>query len=341
MSKSVSIKKISLGILILSTLNSLRSVEATNAFFVDSVQVPVQTVTGCWIPPSVPDLQFPKDDSLLEKGSDWDINPHFDWDSSQYGCVLAQEINYEFELYTDAGLTSLHTQHLTTSAEMNASEISEGKYWWRVRSCDNAENCSDWSNVFNFVYDTKAPIVQINNPQKWKENGDELSGEVNIKISITDDNAYKYTLEIEDAEGNDMEKLEDIEETSNLNEELVFRWNTENVDDGTYVIKLVARDVLGNRDPGSSITEDPGVDTDSVRWIIVKVKNENAIDVVPTIDAIVEINETTDAEAISPVIVIEEIKTLIVEEPELTETDTIEENTDSDQESPTHLEDVI
>lgn len=256
---------------------------STNAFFVDFESIPASTSTGCWVAPSEPKLLYPENDSKLGADSDWSDNPYLDWEDSGIGCPLAPNITYDLQVYTDENLTNKLVDETTTNTEFDASSFNNGHYWWRVRACDDALNCSDWSQVFNFEFDDVAPTVAIDNPEKFKESSDELSGEVNIKISIEDENDFDFTLLIEDKDGNDIKRLEKDDQKHDLNDETIMRWDTKDVENGEYVIKLSAEDEFGNYK--GSDDKDEGILGDSVHWIRVKVLNEHEDDKVVEADA--------------------------------------------------------
>ncbi|MFW6143847.1 MAG: lamin tail domain-containing protein, partial [Patescibacteria group bacterium] len=106
--------------------------------------------------------------------------------------------------------------------------------------------------------------------------GDYVRGEIEVKGTVTDDNPDHYWLVAEEKESGD--RVSDfpgvVDESDSLEDEVLHNWDTTDVDDGEYIIKLEARDAAGNKDPDQApVSEDPEVDGDSVDWITVTVDN--------------------------------------------------------------------
>lgn len=122
------------------------------------------------------------------------------------------------------------------------------------------------------IADWAGPYVKIESPL----DGQTISGSVEIYGTITDDNPHQYWLVAEDAlTGHQVSGFPGVVNESNfLIGEFLYAWDTTLVPDGDYVIKLEARDALGNKDPdqdwGVSDPEDPN---DSIDWITVTVSN--------------------------------------------------------------------
>lgn len=107
------------------------------------------------------------------------------------------------------------------------------------------------------VGDLEAPDVEITNPN----DGDEVFGSVEIRGTVTDENPHHYWLVVQDSDGNTVTGPGVVNGDESFTDELLMTWDTTTVDDGTYFIKLEARDAFDNKDEGS------------VHWIEVEVNN--------------------------------------------------------------------
>ncbi len=114
-----------------------------------------------------------------------------------------------------------------------------------------------------------APVVKIENPAE----GASISGTLQIYGTVTDTNPSEYTLTAERVGGPAVSGFPGtVSSTLSFTNQLLYTWDTTGVVDGQYIIKLSARDALGNQDP-DPITSDPESATDSVDWITVNVDN--------------------------------------------------------------------
>jgi hypothetical protein len=99
------------------------------------------------------------------------------------------------------------------------------------------------------VEDLSAPDVQITSPID-----SEVSGVVDIRGSVIDENLSSYSLIIRNDNG-DIENISLInvpQETSFVDQSLLS-WNTKLYPDGLYAITLSATDDFGNVDQGSTV----------------------------------------------------------------------------------------
>ncbi len=110
--------------------------------------------------PSVPVLLTPDNNSILGN-NEFD----FTWNAStdnQPGAVT-----YEYQASQDGTESSgVLTNGLWQSSTLNDSMIhssgaGDGKWYWQVRAKDAADNFSVWSEIWNVILDTTAPIVTI------------------------------------------------------------------------------------------------------------------------------------------------------------------------------------
>ncbi|MBN1332083.1 hypothetical protein JW978_04375 [Candidatus Dojkabacteria bacterium] len=143
--------------------------------------------------------------------------------------------------------------------------MGEGLYQTRVRAFEDdnlngdydlGEPISEWSNSCNIVLDTLAPVVDLTS----HNNGDVINGVVNVEGTVTDDNNHHYWFVIQNSSGQTVAGPGVVNDTDpSINVSLI--WDTTLVPNGTYTIKLEARDKAGNKDAGS------------VEWVSVEVNN--------------------------------------------------------------------
>jgi hypothetical protein len=143
-------------------------------------------------------------------------------------------------------------------------------YRYKIRAVDFAGNVSlpsDWCGV---TLDRVDPIVDITSHEDF----DWVRKEINIKGFSSDINLWRYWFVIEDTTfGTQVAGLNTIYPTSSP-AFVDYLWNTNNVGDGQYTIKLEARDKAGNKDPNEApVSMDPEVDGDSVDWVVLNVDN--------------------------------------------------------------------
>lgn len=68
-------------------------------------------------------------------------------------------VSYEFELYTDAALTSLVARYSSDAAhwQLDAPLVAGVPYYWRYRSVDEYGNSAGWAGPFSFVVVSAGP----------------------------------------------------------------------------------------------------------------------------------------------------------------------------------------
>lgn len=114
--------------------------------------------SSCWQAPSIPVLVYPPDNYFAGLGSAWDLNPYMDWADSTTTCPLSTTITYQYESYSDPGLTSLLYQSGWLSAsQIPAPGTPDGIYYWRVRARDNHGNTGAFSGAWKLTVDRSIP----------------------------------------------------------------------------------------------------------------------------------------------------------------------------------------
>lgn len=126
----------------------------------------------------------------------------------------------------------------------------------------------------DFKVDTMCPFVELTDP----DDGDTLSGSVDIRGTVTDANPHHYWLVIQTLGGSTVAGPGTVNDASSFTDEDLMTWDTTAVSDGDYRIKLEARDAAGNKCPNQApVPSDPEEDDDSVDWIEVHVSNTSPV----------------------------------------------------------------
>jgi len=98
------------------------------------------------VPPGTPTPLTPADDTYSN-----DTTLYLEWTASVGG------YSYQLHVDTDAGFGSLDVDYTSENTNYTTSSLSDGVYYWRVRSIDQAGNIGGWSEVWQFTIDTVAP----------------------------------------------------------------------------------------------------------------------------------------------------------------------------------------
>lgn len=276
-------------IFLLVVATGFNQLNRTGAWFLSSLSGENNQVqTGCWEAPSVPVLVSPANNSYAGLGSAWDLNPVMDWQDSTSTCPQVSHIQYQYELYNDQTLTNLvyRSEWLDTSS-IAASGTPEGIYYWRVRSRDEFNHISNFSNSWKLVVDRTAPVVKIEN----LHDGDRVDRVVQVYGTVTDANPHHYWLVIENGSGAMIAGPGVVNETNSFTNQLLLTWNTASLPEGNYTIKLEARDAANNKQPNASA--DLNIEGDSVDWAAVIVDHKPSVPILESpIDDVV-INDNT------------------------------------------------
>lgn len=124
--------------------------------FTDNTSATNQQVsTSCWIAPVAPTLTSPTDNYSTNAG---DVT--FTWGSTSSSCPTAT-IQYNFQIYSDVGLTTLATQSgYSANLTYTYTSIPEGEYWWRVQTKDQYSNTST-SGAYHLIVDRTVPTASL------------------------------------------------------------------------------------------------------------------------------------------------------------------------------------
>lgn len=135
------------------------------------------------------------------------------------------------------------TTTMSTSRTVNNDNII---FWWQVRATDTAGNVGPWADPRKATMDSIAPTVEITS---HKEN-QFVAGVQKISGVVEDLNLSHYWFVIYNSL-NQKVAGPGVVHNSGPIVNPSFDWDTEQVPDGEYTIKLEARDLANNKDMGS------------------------------------------------------------------------------------------
>ena len=168
---------------------------------------------------------------------------------------------YEITYPLLGGGTGVWTTFKTVSE--HSGPVNEGTSSVRVRALDNSGLWSAWSNTCSITADWTAPDVTIETPA----NSAVLSGTVQIRGSVVDDNPHHYWFVVRGPGGTNITlphyQTGTINEDESFTDRLIAVWDTTQYSDGIYIIKLEARDAADNKDAGSVDWHTVYVDNDA------------------------------------------------------------------------------
>lgn len=191
-----------------------------------------------------------------------------------------QDIRVRFRNESDNALVATFwatynpgTGEWTVDINDGVNIVADGYYRIVVRAQDMAGNTRSVT-VRRVTVDNTAPFVEITNPN----DGDTVNLTVDVRGTVTDNNPDHYWLVIEDSGGTVVAGPGTVYRYDSFTDESLYSWDTTQVPDGTYTIKLEARDAAGNKDPNlAPVPADPEDPDDSVDWIMVTVDNSGSI----------------------------------------------------------------
>lgn len=110
-----------------------------------------------FVPPPPPTLLSPAND--LYRNTSGMV---MDWsDVSDFG-NMSPPVYYIYQSARNSGFSPLVYQSGKLSAsQIPAPGMADGKYWWRVKACDQLDNCSSWSAVWTVTVDNIKPSKPV------------------------------------------------------------------------------------------------------------------------------------------------------------------------------------
>jgi hypothetical protein len=139
----------------------------------------------------------------------------------------------------------------------DTTTYADGEYLVRLAARDVAGNrdltcdssigdvCSH--HVINVVVDNTSPVVEITHPV----DGSTVNGTIDVRGTVEDENLWRYYTVVLDSSNKKVAGPGTVYEDNAFEDESLFIWDTTEVLDGQYTIRLEARDKAGNKDSGS------------------------------------------------------------------------------------------
>ena len=134
--------------------------------------------------------------------------------------------------------------------------LPDGEYYMAHQVYDNAvrndiPSIKQFRDVLglHFIVDSTAPLVNITS----HSDNEEVSGTVDIKGTVKDDNLLRYYYAII-GPGPKTVASQTVNTDDSFTETTFYTWNTTEYEDGEYEIRLEARDRAGNKDSTDSVS---------------------------------------------------------------------------------------
>lgn len=170
-----------------------------------------------------------------------------DWTDSVAGASGLAGYEYKINYPLTNGLGQGNFSDFVTASSRTGS-LNEGVHTIQVRAKDMAGNYSAWSNECQITADWSAPVVAINAPL---DNAN-VSSNVAIYGSVNDINLMRYWFVIQNASSTVVAGPGTVNTSTSFTNQLLLEWDTTLVPNGTYTIKLEARDLALNKGSLSS-----------------------------------------------------------------------------------------
>lgn len=132
-----------------------------NGYLFDNVTLATAYVSHDTTAPDVPTLVSPSNGAVINNQKGPDFN--FTWNgvSDPSGVTYDWASSYSNATNnTDGGFSNVLAHHEgLTSTSLSEGNSAEGTYYWQVRACDGAGNCSNWSAPWKVTIDRTAPAT--------------------------------------------------------------------------------------------------------------------------------------------------------------------------------------
>lgn len=226
-----SILRIFLSVSLIFLSLQVANVPSTNSFFSDTASAEANEIgAGHWIP-------------ILSMAADpEDPDGDNDWYATKPCITLSVSVTDpdDTEIYY-----KLESEDETATGKYDGTCLKVGNGKWDFSAQAFYQDNPDWgSNIVSgsFKVDTICPDVDINNPDE----GDTVSGEVEIRGTIQDENPDEYRLKIKNQSGTEIYDSGYVSMGDSFSNHLLYEWDTTKVSDGNYSIILKAKDDAGN-----------------------------------------------------------------------------------------------
>lgn len=135
----------------------------------------------------------------------------------------------------------LHYSSIAASLVENLS-ISNGMWYWQVRSVDEAGNRSAWSDIWNVDIDTSQPGIIFQSPTPGELFGKVAKPQLMLQSTIAEDQIKSYAVSLD---GSDVtSQTEAIPREAGMTVKMTFL--TGNLVDGSHQIVVHVEDAAGN-----------------------------------------------------------------------------------------------
>lgn len=169
--------------------------------------------------------------------------------------------HYVYESYSDASLKSLIIQETTPATQRTIVGAQNNAIWWRVAAVDTMGNQGAWSAVYKLTIDNKAPVVTLNDLGTAPIHGSvTVTGHISENFQLANYNLsiYNGTVNLADGETHTSSRISipgwtTTDYTNGTTVPVSRTLDTTQLDDGTYQIRLAARDAAGNRSSTDSV----------------------------------------------------------------------------------------
>jgi len=147
---------------------------------------------------------------------------------------------------------------------ITSRRLADGVWYFNIITVDNVNNVSNVVSSIAYTIDTQAPDAHITAPTATY-----LSGDVEIKGSVTDVNPHTYSLNVYNIWNRRVAGTGNVFETNSFVDTTIYNLDTTELSDGVYTLRLESRDAAGNQDFGS------------IDWKMIVVDNTH-----PTVDLV-------------------------------------------------------
>lgn len=147
-----------------------------------------------------------------------------------------------------------------SASQIDASGTSEGMYFWQVKACDTAYNCTSWTNPWSVTVDTTAPVSTFTSPNPDSNIEDE---HIVIAGSTTDAHmvasttlAYAPYIQATEETAASCGAYTSITSLVNETASTTFNWsyNWTPETDGVYCLTAHGQDEAGNTEASPFVT---------------------------------------------------------------------------------------